>query len=100
MIDKDILKRAIEKWGQDIQLEMMVEECSKMIKAIQKFKRNYNKEDFAGNEVLIFNICDEIADVKIMCETLSLVFDNDLIEAREIMKMNRLIKRIKRNDKG
>lgn len=64
-IDKDILIQAIEKWGDSIQLDMVVEEMSELIKEICKYKRGrVNRSE----------IIEEIADVSIMLEQAKIIF--------------------------
>lgn len=59
---------AIERWGMDAQMWMVVEEMSELMKEICKARRGKdNKEDIA----------DEIADVTIMLEQLRLMVDAD-----------------------
>lgn len=61
-----VLKQAIDTYGKDAQLDMVIEECSELIKAICKYKRNNVNEYFV--EVL-----EEAADVRIMLEQIQLL---------------------------
>ncbi len=92
MTDKKVLQQAIDKWGIPAQIEMAIEECSELILALQKFKRNYKKGE--DNSQLEFNVCDEIADVSIITKELELIFPKDLIDKRKEFKIKRLIKRL------
>lgn len=94
MTDQEIFQKAIEKWGSDDQIEMIIEECSELILALQKLKRGYG-EDFAINEELLYKVCDEVADVKIMTRQADLLFDKKLIDSRVAYKMKRLEDRVK-----
>jgi len=38
MLKSELYKKTIDKWGVGAQVEMAVEECSELIKAIQKLK--------------------------------------------------------------
>jgi hypothetical protein len=59
--EKSILyMKAWAKWG-DLQLIMLIEEPSELIKAVTKFMRD--KSNANG-----MHICEEIADVEIVCE--------------------------------
>lgn len=59
----NIYEEALEKYGEDAQLEMVVEECAELIKAIQKHKRTGNIEE----------LCEEAADVRIMLNQLDMM---------------------------
>ena len=86
-----ILDGAIKQWGVDAQLDMLVEECAELIKAIQHMKR----ERCGWNEV-----AEEIADVRIMTaqfHTLDGV--SDMIHIKEMEKLERLEKRLDAHNK-
>ena len=93
MIETTLLQQAIDKWGANAQIDMIIEECAELILALQKMKRNYGK-DFAQDEELLTSVCDEVADVRIMTEQAQLLFDKELIQARVDYKMNRLKDRL------
>lgn len=88
-IDKDRLyDKAIKVWGMRAQIDMAVEECAELIKALQKRKRVTAYET-------IDNILEEMADVEIMIEQLKLMYDyssNDgtKFESIKQMKLKRL----------
>lgn len=76
--EKSILHQAILKYGPTSQTEMIVEECSELIKAIQKDKRNpspQTKLELAG----------ELADVEIMMYQARVIFclDNQIDEIKK-----------------
>lgn len=63
-----LYKKAIAVWGIQAQLNMAVEECAELIKAIQKRKR--------GNDnSTIDPLLEEMADVEIMLEQLKEIFN-------------------------
>ncbi|MDD3906499.1 MAG: antitoxin [Candidatus Omnitrophica bacterium] len=59
---KDTCKAAIEKWGANKQLNMVIEECAELIKAISKYQR------YEHNGVWRLKAMEELADVSIMVE--------------------------------
>ncbi|CAG7581708.1 MAG: nucleoside triphosphate pyrophosphohydrolase [uncultured marine phage] len=87
MIDKEILKQAVDKWGELSQIEMMIEECSELIMALQKMKRGYDNLD---------NIAEEIADVSLMMEQGKYIFGEDLVNKHIDFKTERLKKRLEK----
>ena len=86
---KKTLREAIKVYGKDNQIEMIIEECSELIMALQKNKR-YNTKD------TYINVCEEIADVDIMIEQAKMMFDDDLINHIKKQKIERLKERLKK----
>lgn len=87
-MDKDILRRAIAKWGEKTQVRMIQEECLELSLAIQKLFRDWNTETFEA-------VIDEIADVEIVLAQAEMLFPEDRIQERVDFKMKRLEKRLK-----
>ena len=81
------LERAIETYGEDMQLNVAIEEFSELIKEICKHKRG--KENFP-------NIVEEMADCYIMLEQLKIIFGikNSSIYAMMEQKLERLKNRL------
>ena len=65
---KKLLTEVIEFYGADMQLNICIEEMSELIKELCKAKR--------GNPDMN-HIAEEMADVKIIMEQLSIIFEND-----------------------
>ena len=89
-IDDEILFRAIDKWGNDAQCEMIIEECLELALSLQKAKRKRGGTD----EEKIKAIVDEIADVKIMIRQAEHIFPASMINERVDFKMKRLQQRL------
>lgn len=87
-----ILFEAIKTWGNEAQIDMAIEECSELIKALCKLKRAKSKEQIEKCEG---DIIDEVADVELMCQQLSMMFSREAIEARKVVKIIRLKSRLK-----
>ena len=81
-----ILEAAIDTWGSEMQVIVAIEEMSELTKALTKYIRG---DDAATISV---NIREEMADVGIMLNQLSLIFGDTAEE--EIRKLNRLRRRI------
>lgn len=78
---------AIEKYGEDAQLWMVIEEMSELAKEICKFQRG--KRSLA-------DIADEIADVQIMLEQATMIFGvDDLVREHRDAKVMRLKERVR-----
>ena len=87
------LEKAIETYGKDMQLTVVVEELSELIKEICKHRRG------ADNRKAII---EEMADCYIMLEQLKIIFGISLLEVscKEREKLERLSKRLERSENG
>jgi hypothetical protein len=70
MISQKLLEQMIRKYGESKQLDIVIEECSELIKAISKYKREENKSDLS---LRISSIAEEEADVRIMLEQIDIM---------------------------
>lgn len=87
----NILLKAIETYGKDMQCKMAIEEMSELTKAICKNFRGKPNTD---------HIAEEIADVKIMLMQLELIFNcTDKVIEWQDYKLRRLKERVKRKVK-
>ena len=85
---ENILKEAIDHYGYDNQLTILIEEMSELTKEICKIKRGIGDMD---------NLIEEYADVLIMMEQISMMFylmDDLELEHAINYKIDRLKKRI------
>lgn len=81
----DLYKDAISKWGIITQLWMVVEECSELSNAIAKYKRGRNNES---------DVIEELADVSIMVDQMSLYFGKEEFNRIKEAKLQRLYERV------
>jgi NTP pyrophosphatase (non-canonical NTP hydrolase) len=88
------LLEIIDKFGSDAQIEMMIEECSEVIQALQKLKRAKNKKDAIDLLKRRDNVNEEIADLTIMMQQAHFIFDKEKISAWIDIKMDRVKDRI------
>ena len=92
MTKEEIYTSAYKKWGPEAQLDMIVEECAELIKAVTKYKR----ADKATLDKAIENLVDELADVEIMIEQTKHLYQiSQVVKARKHFKINRLKNRLK-----
>lgn len=87
MTHLEILRKAIDKFGEENQINMIKEECLELALAIVKDQRNTDEKSME-------NLIDEIADVTIMMEQTKMLFPANLIQERIDYKMKRLKFRI------
>ena len=86
-----IMFRAIEAWGEDSQMKMLLEEMSELQKEICKSWRGANNVD---------HIAEEIADVEIMLEQLKLMTGSvDKVKTFREQKLRRLEQRLDEYEK-
>ena len=91
-LDKvNLYKQAIKSWGVLAQLDMVVEECSELIKAVQKAKRAKTDKQRAICEMFI---AYEVVDVEIMCEQVRQMFKDQPFDKMKDQKLERLKKRL------
>lgn len=81
----EITAKAIETYGQDPQIWMTIEEMSELGNALAKYRRNRVTES---------DICEEIADVLIMCIQMSKIFGEDRVKQMFEDKLKRLKERL------
>lgn len=81
----EITTKAIETYGQDPQIWMTIEEMSELGNALAKYRRN---------RVTEWEICEEIADVLIMCIQMSKIFGEDRVKQMFEDKLKRLKERL------
>lgn len=81
------LVKATQKWPEADRIDMVIEECSELIVAIQHYKRNR-----VGTEEVI----EEMTDVRIMLDQLETIlignnqYASDMFKLMEEHKLNRL----------
>ncbi|MFW6015389.1 MAG: hypothetical protein ACOCRK_03065 [bacterium] len=85
----DIYKEVLKRWGIASQFGMTVEEIGELLQAINKYRR--------GLPDSYDNICEEIADVEIMLETLKEYFSKVKIESYKKKKLKKLKRMLKDN---
>ena len=83
----EIITKAIETYGQDPQIWMTIEEMSELGNALAKYRRN---------RVTKSDICEEIADVLIMCIQMSKIFGEERVKQMFEDKLIRLKERLSR----
>ncbi len=85
----EIIRCAIETYGKDAQIQMMFEEMAELQNALCKLSRGRGTVD---------QVCEEIADVVIMCFQMAQIYGQKEVENWAIKKMLRLKDRLKRKE--
>lgn len=88
------LQLIIDTYGTKTQIDMAIEECSELTKALLKARRG-NDEPTVLRDAII----DEIADVTIMLEQLKIIYNcTEAVNNRIEYKINRQIERLRNNE--
>lgn len=88
-MDSEVLQQAIDYFGKDKQIRKAIEEMAELITELARAERAMN-----------VNIIEEIADVTIMIQQLSLIFGSELVNHQVSTKMRRLKNLIQDNFSG
>lgn len=99
---KNILEKAVNTFGTDSQIDKTIEEMAELTKALLKLRFFYrNKSASNKKDVLLCDVAEEIADVKIMIEQLEIIFGRyiSLIDNFYDAKIKRLECYIENKDK-
>ena len=101
-MSKDILEEALELYGEDLQLQLVIEECSELIEVVSKYLRakRYNERfsnpNFQNQTILKNKIPEEIADVQIMLKQLvMMLYCDEEVEMAKDIKLRRLKENIR-----
>jgi len=84
-MDKEILYKAIEKWGTKTQINKIQEEALELSLVLNQM--NCPTKDPIEMEEKLY---DELADVKIMMAQAEILFDSERINERVEFKLNKL----------
>ena len=77
----NLYKEAIEKWGEEAQVNMLNEECGELIAAVAQFKRGRTSHH---------DVMTELADVFIMVEQIAAMMSYDDFEKELERKLIKL----------
>ena len=88
-----LYKRAVEKWGEDSQLDQMIEEMAELTVAINKYKR---AKHFVAQkkEGVLDNLYEELADVRMCLEQMEWIFGKDNVDKTLDQKFKKFIKQL------
>ena len=87
----NIMQDAVKIYGQDAQMQMLVEECAEVIQAVCKYNRKDKDEEAEKH------LCEEVADAMIMLTQAQMMLDEKLIAAIAEKKIERLKTRLSEN---
>lgn len=96
--DRDVVfRRCICTYGTSPQMDMAIEEMSELTKALLKWKRATGADLTKTRDCIV----DELADVRIMCRQMEILFQcEDEVEKRIDFKVNRQVVRLEEAENG
>ena len=84
-MNKEILKKAINTYGEEPQIRQCMEECAELISAIVDYAEN--------DEANADNIIEEMADVLIMCKQVEIISKDYVLEPAEGVEVGKYEKK-------
>ena len=81
MIEQSVIQKCLEQWGEDAQLDMVIEEMAELTKAILKYRRT------KGAKSARIDIAEEHADVLLMLEQLAYMMVQHDTNYKKLMRM-------------
>lgn len=91
---EEVCRKCIEKYGEEKQMDIAIEELSELIQAICKWKRNTNPAETIS---LRDHVIEELVDVEIVSKQLYMMFVGESeteYEAMKRFKLNRQKERL------
>lgn len=89
-----IYDKSTELWGLVAQYDQCVEEMAELMVAINKYKRKVLFGEYEGNQKIVDNLVEEIADVSICLEQMRHFFESYNIDDVVESKMQKFCKQI------
>ena len=94
-MNKNILKKAISKYGTHNQMLKCIEECGELSRAVSRILIELSSGDGFTTEQSQDNLYEELADVSIMVEQMIMMFDClDEVVVWQLKKLKRLKERL------
>ena len=94
-MNKEILKKAIKRYGTHNQMLKCIEECGELSRAVSRILTELSSGDGFTTEASQENLYEELADVLIMIEQMIIMFDcGDEVFIQQVNKMKRLKERL------
>jgi hypothetical protein len=95
MENKELMQDVVEKWGEEAQLDMIVEKSLLLALAIQKLRRTDRKEDYIEYSKNYNDVCERVAEMKIMTQQAEFLFNTTEINNHYENKIKHLTEALK-----
>ena len=83
----ELYQKALSKWGEEAQLNMVYEEVGELLIAMSRFKRGRTSH---------YDVMTELADVSIMVEQIATLMNYEDFEKEKDYKLTRLKERLEK----
>lgn len=87
MDEQKLYIEAIERWGEDAQIGMLIEEMGEVLTAL-------NKRGRTGNGCSTDDLVSEFVDLQIMLDQMKIIFKDYDWESKRTFKLERLAKKL------
>jgi hypothetical protein len=91
MENKYLMQDVVEKWGEEAQLDMIVEKSLLLAMSIQKLRRIKSKEDRLSYSTAYNEVCERVADMRLMVEQAKFLFNTNEINNHYQNKVQQLV---------
>ena len=86
----ELTQDLIEKWGEETQIEMIIESAIKLSLSLQEFKRSDKNEDYNEYVNSYNDTCSKIAEMKLMLEQSEYIFNKIEIDKHHDLMVKHL----------
>ena len=80
MENRNLMQDVVEKWGEEAQMDMIAEKSILMAMTIQKLRRTDRREDRRAYNEAYNNVCERVADMRLMVEQSEFLFNTTEID--------------------
>lgn len=79
-MNRNLMLDLVEKFGEETQLDMIANRSLQLALSIQDYKKANFKEDYRNYVESYNDVCERVADMKLMIEQAEFLFDSREIE--------------------
>ena len=90
MENKNLMQDVVEKFGEIPQMDMIAEKSLKLATAINILKRQNHKEDHLSYSIAYNEVCERVADMRLMVEQAEFLFNKDEVDKHYQYKLQQL----------
>lgn len=90
MENKNLMRDVVEKSSEESQLDLMVEKSLKLATAVNILKGKNHKEDHLSYSIAYNEVCERLADVRLMVEQAEFLFNKNEVDTHYNYKLQQL----------
>ena len=92
----DLYDRSTKKWGEQAQIDQIIEEMAELIVALNKYKRMEYYKEPKNKEKVFENLYVELSDVSICLEQMIHMFGEEEVEKIKISQLEKFKQEIEK----